>query len=355
MPEYNTLSSDRRTELLTAIEATRTTLMDTAAESRFAYSKGLPPTILNHIEYVEKELAAMKAVVAGAKSEAEVENVGNRLGDLVNHVAYLMPVSEMAPEATYKLNEMAGWGIPQKAQALVRKSIDQLSSKNLSDSDSRALYELILDEYDYWDGYTDWYLDIRKKIVKYSLIMAIACLGIAIWLVLFGSRIRFGWIVGFCAAGISGASLSVLLRLPRMSEYGRVREMVFGVIARIASGAIAGMVGLGLLASGIINIAFTLDNAPRSIADIVANFGAAEASMPEGLLLLAIGILFGFTERLISRFEKTFFGRMKMADSAGPLQEASLELTPSEDEAKGETQIEQKSSGENEKRPGTGQ
>jgi hypothetical protein len=147
-------------------------------------------------------------------------------------------------------------------------------------------------------------------------------LGVAAWLLLTGRLL----LLAFAAAGMSGAALSVLLKPPPITGYGAYNRAVLSTFARIGTGIVANVVGLGLLASGVLSFSLNFNGSSMSTASIIAEFGTGAHPRLAGLFLLAIGIVFGFAERTLAAFEDAVLGRVGAKDTrkiAEPLSKSS--------------------------------
>ncbi len=116
------------------------------------------------------------------------------------------------------------------------------------------IFYSILEEHDSREGYVDWanrsYLilnSVSSVIAIYSLVASIMLLN------------RSQLIPGFLVAGVCGACVNVLLKFPRIMDYGENVTTMLDIFGRAATGALASMIGFGFLASGILSLSFTFD------------------------------------------------------------------------------------------------
>ena len=110
-------------------------------------------------------------------------------------------------------------------------------------------------------------------------------------------------------------------------DYGEFMKTMLDIFSRFTTGLIASVIGLGFLASGIINLSFTFEGQPKSMATVIKDFGTSGKPILSLLVLLCLGIIFGFSERLFSSFESTILGK----------------LLPKEDKASGKSDKQKKS------------
>ena len=117
-------------------------------------------------------------------------------------------------------------------------------------------------------------------------------------------------LVGILGAGISGSCVSVLAKMP-VFEVALSEELdayKYRIYARVCVGLAASIIGCGLLASGIISISVH----SFSFSDLLASCSTvAPCSSEKSLVLLAVSMLFGFSERALTSFDKKVFGDSK--------------------------------------------
>ena len=79
------------------------------------------------------------------------------------------------------------------------------------------------------------------------------------------------------------------------------------VLSRVSVGIVASLIGSGLLGWGIITIAI----GNQSFQDMVnsCSTGSAPCATLKMLVLLSVPMLFGFSERALTSFEKQFLGQ----------------------------------------------
>lgn len=110
-------------------------------------------------------------------------------------------------------------------------------------------------------------------------------------------------------AGATGSCVSVMRKMPlfdvslsnELDAYGR------RILSRIATGTVASLVGCALLGWGVLPIAIQ----GETFADVMSACTAQDASsctITKALILLAVPILFGFSERTLMSFEQKVLG-----------------------------------------------
>jgi hypothetical protein len=121
-------------------------------------------------------------------------------------------------------------------------------------------------------------------------------------------------VIAFITAGICGAAISVLLKIPEVVLYKEVYALIAKFVSRIATGIVVSVVGLGFLSSKIINLAFDIGTSKMTIADVLCCPGNLSCQELGQSILIGIGILFGFSERLLSSFEETLVGKLNLPE-----------------------------------------
>jgi hypothetical protein len=229
---------------------------------------------------------------------------------------------------------MSEWAVPQTSLKDLAVIVDSLEKPD--DKSNRYGLTRIFDEYEYWDGYTDWYFDRILWFSKILVITTVSALGFAI--LAFG----YGFILwGFLAAGLAGTSVSILMKLPPMSVYGETAPLGSQILRRYAAGAVGTAVGVGLLAVGIVNIPNFKEATFNQVLseyeearvdykegqrEVSTNGVSKEAAARAGekpdsgrhpmfaaklFIMLAIGLLLGFSERSLSSYEDQLFAAAK--------------------------------------------
>jgi hypothetical protein len=116
------------------------------------------------------------------------------------------------------------------------------------------------------------------------------------------------FVAGFLLGGVAGAAVSIISRLPPFDTLASTQVLLKGLVARFAVGLTACVVGLGLLASGIVTLPLGGAPLPEVIAACTGRSADAGCTTPSLLALLSVAILLGFSERALITFEKAVLG-----------------------------------------------
>jgi prepilin signal peptidase PulO-like enzyme (type II secretory pathway) len=169
--------------------------------------------------------------------------------------------------------------------------------------------EKVLEDFNYRDDYLDWYEDLQKSWTRVSVSVCLTSLAAAL---LLGLLLKC--LVLACAfAGASGAALSVLHNQPPVGVYGDVVSGRQAMFIRFVTGIVAAVVGLGLLGSGIVAVGMPQHDgsfvSPASLIHTCTGAGREnDCGSADMLLLLAIGVLLGLTERALTAFQRAVIG-----------------------------------------------
>jgi hypothetical protein len=221
---------------------------------------------------------------------------------LARRRAYVLPVSELAVEAEAIVAEMRDWGVPAPVIAELQKLSQQISEKQ-DVPGNRALLNRILEDYDYWDWYVDWY---STKISIASLALGVAAtvtLIIALRLSFLGNHV-----IAVLFASTSGAAVSILGRLPPMTVYGDASSLYMRMSTRLFSGILASCTGMWLFTSGAIQIQLGKKDLQGIAMACIDKVSPDECTPTSFLLLVTLAVLLGFSERAFTSFERVLPG-----------------------------------------------
>ena len=294
------------------------------------------------ITYVRGQFADVEGKIGPAETQEELDTLVSRAGALESLGAYMWPKQEIRLEGEADLNTMREWGVPD---VVITRYQETLAAK-LGDANvltARGALYIIFQEYDAWSEYVDDYnLSMRRSAAWLTTaVMGLTLLAaFLLW--------RGGVVWGLFTAGVAGACVSVLSKMPSLGTWGEFAAYGRGVLRRVAVGAAASVIGSGLLVSGLLGVSLG-DQTIREIithctyptsekaGDREIGIGGDAESKPGAwgkvkefvgglltelttpgrqgcgtshlLILMAIAMLLGFSERAMASFEETLFGR----------------------------------------------
>jgi hypothetical protein len=223
--------------------------------------------------------------------------------------AYICPRTEVEDEGRLAIDVMAEWGVPK---AIVERLRDSLGQK-LKDTDTqsaRGALRAIFEENNSWASYTDDYEDTMRGYTRWLFgatffLLVLTVTGFYFRLKAF-PLVFLGTLL---CGGAAGSCVSVMLKLPlfdvslsgELDAYGR------RIWSRTGAGTVASLIGCAFLGWGVLPV--SLQN--QTFSDVVNACAAADAALctiTKALILLAISILFGFSERTLASIERRVLG-----------------------------------------------
>jgi hypothetical protein len=221
-------------------------------------------------ETVDGSLNALKTEIEGATAPEQLDSIQGRIAQCSSKRAYGLDAPRIQTEADACIREMRTWGVPQRyfdehlrpLQEAVRVALTEAcrpgNAAGCSASMRRAQSTLdaIFDEYAYWDSYTERY-------VHRSLTPMVRALGVAGLLSLVAALVS-GFVlhqhlVAVFSAGFGGTCVSILLKQEPLAVYGDSIKALIWSVGRLLTGVLATVIGMGLLASGLISVGFTVN------------------------------------------------------------------------------------------------
>jgi hypothetical protein len=224
-----------------------------------------------------------------------LESLCERAEELERLRAYVFPDHEILLQARTCIEDLRDWGVPRATlHSIERDLIPSMEEKNQTSTKRAALHNLF-EYYDAWEAHVtnfdEW---VRVRAQWLGGILAVALAG-SVAAVLTG----YG-LAAFLAAGVAGSIASVLSRLPPMVGWGSWAALPARIYSRVGLGIAGTLAGGGLMANGI----FTIGKDAAGFSTILST--DHQATIGEGLYLAAIGILLGFSERLLSSLAGSF-------------------------------------------------
>ena len=137
-----------------------------------------------------------------------------------------------------------------------------------------------------------------------SIVAAIACLR-------FAPYFSFLILAGLLFAGAAGSCVSVMARMPALdaSLSGELDAYNRRVFTRIGVGVVGSLIGCGLMAWGVLPISME----GKTFTDLLnACLSRSEGSSVQILIVLAVAMLLGFSERTLTSFERRIFGEVSI-------------------------------------------
>ena len=246
-------------------------------EETVAVASTYPPAATNarfvrevHHKFQRLVTEAQALEVTAARLESLVEAAEN----LARVRAYLYPQPAIRPAVDTAMRDLEDWGVPADAIGRIKEQIVARLDKDSKDTNTaRAILRSMWEEYDGWSEYID---KVSARLNRYGWILFFSVLA-----TLFISINRFvagDVIFGFVVAGFSGALTSVMLKFPPVSGYGVLSDARRRILGRIATGLLAAVVGVGVVASGIVAVQIPLLGSTATVADIIERCGKSRTT-----------------------------------------------------------------------------
>lgn len=253
--------------------------------------------VLDEFQAIENEISKKPEQSAEARSA-----LVQRACDLAALRAFVAVPPGLEIQGNRAISEMMEWAVPSTTIQRLMEHAVNLRSNNLAVA--RMTLWTIYKEEDVWSDYVDWYYHFMSRLGAGLLICTLGVLVTA--LVAFRhNQVLAALIFG----GMSGALLSVLMRLPTVVGHGDFWSYLYRILIRVGTGTTASVMGLGFFTSGLINLSVSGTKTPQTIADLILECGSASPECPisSSLILLALAMLLGFTERALTFFEDKVF------------------------------------------------
>jgi hypothetical protein len=244
---------------------------------------------------IEAQFETLEQQIRATTDEEIIGNLCDRAEELERLRAYVLPEHEILLQAQTCLIDMRDWGVPRPTLRYIETDLVLPMHKKDDVPTKRAALHKLFDCYDFWEAqgteYDAW-IAVRCKVLTVLLALA---LGGSILGVVLGSGLA-----AFLVGGLAGSLVSVLSRLPPMLGWGGWAALPARMYSRIGLGIGGTIAGGGLMAAGLLTIGKTAEE----FATIISTSHRATTS--EGLYMVGIGILLGFSERLLSSMAGAF-------------------------------------------------
>jgi hypothetical protein len=230
----------------------------------------LKTAVLSTLDRLEAELNIADSPTHLRLIEEQIEECSQK------HV-YWLDAHRIQTEADASIREMRNWGVPQRyldenifpLQQAVKMALAEAANSTSPAHKLAALRRAqttlgtILDEFSYWDSYTDRYVSR----FLYPLVFYLGGLGLLSLIAAFiiGFKYQLN-LFAVLLAGFAGTCISILLKQEPLSVYGDTVKARIWAVGRVLTGVIATVIGMGLLSTGFINVGFTANPGDGAVA-----------------------------------------------------------------------------------------
>jgi hypothetical protein len=227
--------------------------------------------------------------------------------------AYLCPIGELYIEASLSINQMEDWGVsPASLKPFRSLASERLTDVERNPNESRGALRAILRELNVSKTYTDEYENDLRRISRWLVVWVVVCFVAAV--LAFHFRFTFFplFAVSLFLAGAVGSCASVLARLPasEVSTSSASESLGRRTISRVGTGVVASIAGSALFAWGLLPIAIN-DVSFKDVLTACDPLSAGSCSSMYSLILLAVPIVLGFSERVLTTLDDKLFGKSK--------------------------------------------
>lgn len=268
------------------------------------------------LQSVRKRMAEIEDAAKLAASKDALRDLEESADEQETFRAYLCPRGEIRIESNLVIALLEWWGIPKTETEGLRGLLMNKFEKLDSDLEgARSALRALYKEKDDWADYRDDYEDEMRKFAFWLSVSAISLAASAIFLIHYACQYSPLVPCGILLAGIAGSCVSVATKLPTLKEIRteKIDSYERWIWSRVSAGAIASLIGCGFLGWGLIQISVS----GRTFADLLNSCVAcSQSTTPPNitlriLVLLAVPMIFGFTERALISFESGFFSSSK--------------------------------------------
>ena len=294
----------RRNETLSVIRGERLAFEEMLQRPRKADDE-LPGD--GFVESVRERFAEIEQKAQQETDIDELDSLGDDAEQQGHLRAYLCPREEIRTEACLAIDLIEEWHVPRATRAKLQRCVDEQMKKSATDpATARGALRAVFKENDSWREYTSDYADEMRRFTRWWLALPtfILLLG-AVYLLRFPFAILPS-ALPVLFAGAAGSCVSVMTRMPvlEVSLSGELASYERRILSRVATGVIASVTGAGLLAWGLIS--FSIHG--QSFPEILNACSTASCTALNTLIILAVSMLFGFSERALTSFEAKVFG-----------------------------------------------
>lgn len=223
--------------------------------------------------------------------------------------AYVCPLTEIYDEGASLVDLTQDWGFSEASVKRLRDILDQNCRPPFADpQSSRGSLRSIMHDVDVSEEYLEEFEgDVRR--LSWILLGNLCGMLVGGSLALaFSSRYPILLFGGLLMTGVSGSCASVLARMPiaEVSSSAVSASLERTILIRVGTGLIASVVG-SALAWGVLPIEMN----KVSFADVVtacSASGGEQCTSIDTLILLAVPVMFGFSERVLTTLEGRLFG-----------------------------------------------
>jgi hypothetical protein len=294
---------ERRLDALSGVHYERWQLEAMAQRSQAAGETpddGVLSSALTHLSELEQR-------INGVTDIDELDSIGEEAEEWGTFSAYICPPAEIEHEGNLAIDVMEEWYVPKAIVERLRTSLgSKLNDTNVSSA--RSALKMIFMEKNSWLDYTDDYEDTMKSYTRWLSGATIVLVVLAIVGLYFRLKALPTIFLGaLLCGGAAGSCVSVMLKLPLLdvSLSGELDAYWRRILSRVVTGTIASLIGCALFAILPVSVQ------GLAFSDVVSTCTAHDTgscTTEKFLILLALPILLGFSERTLASVERRVLG-----------------------------------------------
>ena len=256
------------------------------------------------------DIAKCAQQISSAGEVDELKRLANEADCHALLRAYVCPTSEIYLEGTRLIDLLRDWGIPNTSLSRLAASLDDSCKPTpFYPVKARAVLREIMHQVDVDDDYVE---QLEKELRNLSI-----CLVVLVGVSLFGAIVSLDNCAAFPVlfqfslvfAGVGGSCASVLARMPstEVATSAVSLSLIRLTLSRVGTGVAGSITGCALLAWGVIPL--TINNLSfDSVLSACGPNAAARCTPTYSLIAIAVPIVLGFSERLLTSLEGQLLG-----------------------------------------------
>ena len=238
------------------------------------------------------------AALAAKDAACDCDELNDQAQELFAYRALFSSESALDVMTYEAFTELTEWGVPIAIRTDYEAKITLAKSANPANVPAwREWVMMLLRQHAVWDSYVSWFNGFLGRVTFLLVLILSACLIEGVLQLVIGMTV-----LGLLFFGTAGAIVSILFSLPRVSSYEEVNAWIFHIVSRVVTGVAGSYIGWGLLTSKAVS--FGLGG--TEVSDLLKGCATA-CDAPHLLIVGAVAMLMGFSERLLPDLEARFF------------------------------------------------
>jgi hypothetical protein len=224
--------------------------------------------------------------------------------------AYVCPTSEILDEGASLIDLLLDWGVPESGVYRLRTLLNtKCNDATGNPQEARGALREIMRDVDASDTFIEDYEEQLKSMSRVLLSCVVGGISLSFVALIYSRHSPLFFPLSVLFAGAAGSCTSVLARLPasEVTTSAVSVSMERRALSRVGTGLAASLVGCALLAWGVVPIVIN----QVSYSDVLSacsRYSEEHCSNGYALILLAVPIMLGFSERILTSLQDKLFG-----------------------------------------------